>query len=86
MDKKLVRVGNDVKLVERKVTQLDVLAVSQDKKTVVCGDVEGGNLFTNDKEAAMKFLKEDAANGEVPAIMILITAELIGGLKELPME
>ena len=84
--KKLVRVGNDVKLVERKVTQLDVLAVSADKKTVICGEPESGSLFTNDKETAMKFLKEDTEKGDVAAFMILLTAELIGGLKELPME
>ena len=86
MDKKLVRVGNDVKLVERKVTQLDVLAVSVDKKTVICGEPESGALFTNDKETAMKFLKDDAEKGDAAAFIILITAELIGGFKELPLE
>ena len=58
----------------------------QTKKTVICGDIEGGMLYTNDKESAMKFLKEDAEKGELPAIMMLVTADLIGGLKELPME
>lgn len=83
--KKLVRVGNDVKLVERKVTQLDVLAVSADKKTVICGDIAGGNLYTNNKEAALKFLEEDCKAGEFVAIMMKATIDIVG-IEELPME
>lgn len=83
--KKLVFVGNDVKLVERKVTQLDVLAVSADKKTVICGDPESGKIFTNNKEVALKFLKEDCEAGEIGAILVKVTIDLIG-IEELPME
>ena len=85
MDKKLVRVGNDVKLVERKVTQLDVLAVSADKKTVICGDIEDCTLYTNNKEAALKFIAEGCEAGELGAVLVKISIDL-AGLKELPME
>ena len=83
--KKLVRVGNDVKLVERKVTQLEVFAMSADKKTIVCGDVESCKFYTNNKEAALKFIEEDCEAGEIIAIMMKVAIDIIG-IEELPME